>query len=92
MFLRKAKKWIQGAIKRPGALTAKAKRAGKSVSEYCASLGENADTRTKRQCALFHTLRRMSRKRKLKKMSDFTKQELWDMVQELEGSQAYLEE
>jgi hypothetical protein len=58
-----AKNWVAGAVKRPGALTAKAKRAGKSVSAYCASLGPNADTRTKRQCALYHTLRRMSKKR-----------------------------
>lgn len=58
------KKWIAGAIRRPGALTAKAKRAGKSVAGYCASLGEGASTQTKRQCALFHTLRHMARKRK----------------------------
>jgi hypothetical protein len=31
------KKWIQSAIKRPGALTKKAKAAGKSISEYCGS-------------------------------------------------------
>jgi hypothetical protein len=58
-----AKKWIQEAIKRPGALTAKAKAAGKSVAEFCASLGENADTRTKRQCALAGTLRRLVKKK-----------------------------
>ena len=56
--------WIKGAIKRPGSLTAKAKRAGKSVAGYCAGLGPNADSRTKRQCALYRTLRRMSKKRK----------------------------
>ncbi len=39
-------------IRRPGALTAKAKAAGKSVSAYCSGLGEGADTRTKRQCNL----------------------------------------
>ncbi len=33
----KAKKFIQKAIKRPGALTAKAKRAGESVKEYAQS-------------------------------------------------------
>ncbi len=60
------KKWIAGAIRRPGSLTAKAKRAGKSVSAYCASLGPNASTQTKRQCALYHTLRRMSKKKKRK--------------------------
>ena len=30
-----AKKWIQDAIKKPGSLTAAAKRAGKSIAEYC---------------------------------------------------------
>jgi hypothetical protein len=54
-----AKRWIQRAIKRPGALTAKAKGAGKSISSYCA--GKNLSTRTKRQCALAKTLRRMSK-------------------------------
>ena len=47
--------WIRGATKRPGALTAKAKAAGKSITEYCAS--PNLDMRTKRQCALAKTLR-----------------------------------
>jgi hypothetical protein len=64
-----AKKWIQGAIQHPGALTAKAKAAGKSVSEYCASLGPNADARTKRQCNLFHILRGLGKKRKLESMT-----------------------
>lgn len=32
-----AKKFIQGAIKRPGALTAKAKEAGMSVAEFAAA-------------------------------------------------------
>jgi hypothetical protein len=30
------KKWIAGAIKHPGAFTAKAKKAGKSVAEFAA--------------------------------------------------------
>ena len=58
------KKWIQGAIKRPGALTAKAKAAGKTVSEYIANPPKNASTRTKRQIALAKTLRKMRRKKK----------------------------
>ena len=33
-----AKDWIKGAIKKPGALTAAAKSAGKSISEYCQNL------------------------------------------------------
>lgn len=55
-----AKKWIQKAIKRPGALTAKAKSAGKSISAYCA--GANLSTRTKRQCALAKTLAKIRKK------------------------------
>lgn len=55
-----AKKWIQGAIKRPGALRAKAKAAGMSVSEYCS---QKHTGRTARQCALAKTLSKM-RKRK----------------------------
>ena len=31
---RKPRKWMQTAVKRPGALTAKAKRAGMSVQAY----------------------------------------------------------
>lgn len=50
-----AKDWIKGAIKHPGALTAKAKAAGKSITSYCAS--PNLDTHTKRQCSLAKTLK-----------------------------------
>ena len=57
-----AKNWIAGAITHKGALTKKAKAAGKSISVYCASLPESADTETKRQCALFHTLGKMRKK------------------------------
>lgn len=45
-------------VKRPGALTAKAKKAGKSISEFCA--GEHHG-RTAKQCALakaFKTMRK----------------------------------
>ena len=47
--------WIQGAIKRPGALTAKAKAAGMSISQYCAQA--NISTQSKRQCNLVKTLK-----------------------------------
>lgn len=57
-------KWIQRAIKRPGALTRKAKSAGKSITQYCAQ--GNLSTQSKRQCALAKTLKGMSRKRKKK--------------------------
>jgi hypothetical protein len=49
------KNWIQGAIKRPGALTKKAKAAGKSISSYCKS--GKLTTQTKRQCNLAKTLK-----------------------------------
>jgi len=54
-----AEKWIQGAIKRPGAFKAKAKAAGKSTAGYARSVlkeGSQASTRTKRQAALAQTL------------------------------------
>jgi hypothetical protein len=49
------KNWIKGAIKRPGALTKKAKAAGKSISSYCK--GGKLTTQTKRQCNLAKTLK-----------------------------------
>lgn len=49
------KNWIKGAIKRPGALTKKAKAAGKSITQYCQ--GSKLSTRTKRQCNLAKTLK-----------------------------------
>jgi len=52
-------KWIQGAIKRPGAFSAKAKAAGKSTAAFARSAlkeGSHASTRTKRQAALAQTL------------------------------------
>jgi len=56
------KKWIQSAIKKPGALTAKAKAAGVSVSQYINSPPKNISTTTKRQIALAKTLRKMRKK------------------------------
>lgn len=57
---KKKKKWIQKAVQRKGDLTRKAKNEGKTVAEFCADLGPQADTRTKRQCALYRTLRGMN--------------------------------
>lgn len=57
-----AKKWIQGAIKRPGALTRKAKAAGMSVAAYIDNPPRGVTTQTKRQIALAKTLRKLSRK------------------------------
>lgn len=59
------KKWIQKAIKRPGAFSAKAKRAGMSTQEYASKVtkpGSKADTRTKRQANLAKTLAKLRRK------------------------------
>lgn len=59
---RKRKKWIKGAIKRPGALRRKAKRAGKSITAYCSQ--KNLSTRTKKQCALAKTLGKLRRRKR----------------------------
>ena len=60
-----AKNWIQGAIKHPGALTAKAKHAGESLSQY---MGEaHKDPTTRRQVAMARTLMAMNHRRKGKK-------------------------
>lgn len=56
-----AKKWIQGAIKHPGALTQRAKAAGMSLSEYMAA--PHRSTEIKREINLARTLMAMNRKR-----------------------------
>lgn len=53
-----AKNWIQGAIKYPGALTAKAKRAGKSVHAYAEQM-KHAPGTTGKQARLALTLERL---------------------------------
>ncbi len=61
------KKWIQGAIKRPGAFTAKAKKAKKTVSAYATSVlkkGSKATKLTKQQANLAKTFAKMRTKRK----------------------------
>ena len=58
-------KWIQRAIKRPGAFTKKAKAAGMTTSAYARRVlkkGSTASTRTKRQASLANTLRKMGRR------------------------------
>ena len=55
-----AEKWIQRAIKHPGALTAKAKAAGMTIKQYCSQSG--LSTHSKRQCALARTLERLSKR------------------------------
>jgi hypothetical protein len=57
-----AEKWIQKAITRPGAFSAKAKAAGKGTQAFARSVlkeGSKASTRTKRQAALAQTLSKL---------------------------------
>lgn len=61
------KKWIQKAIKRPGAFTAKAKKAKKSVSAFATTVTKNPkkySTLTVRQANLAKTLGKISKKKK----------------------------
>jgi hypothetical protein len=58
----KKKKWIAGAIKKPGSLTAAAKRKDMSISEYCAQ--GNLSGKAKKRCALAKTLKGMHKKGK----------------------------
>lgn len=61
-----AKKWIQSAIKNPGAFTKKAKAAGMSVQEYASKVtkkGSGASTQTKRQANLAKTLKKINKGR-----------------------------
>jgi len=50
-----AKNFIKGAIKHPGALTAAAKAAGKSISQFCAQ--GNLSATNKKRCSLAKTLK-----------------------------------
>lgn len=56
------KRWIQGAIKRPGALTRKAKAAGMGVQAF-ARAHRHSPGRLGRQSRLALTLKKISRKR-----------------------------
>lgn len=49
--------WIEGAVKHPGALTEKAKRAGESLSKFKGQHHDNPTTQ--RQVALAKTLGKM---------------------------------
>lgn len=51
-----AKNWIAGAIKRPGALKAKAKKAGQSTMSFAQS-HDTGNSRTAKQSRLAETLR-----------------------------------
>ncbi len=64
MAAKKDKKWIQGAIKRPGAFTAKAKKAGKTVAGMAAAVTKNPkkySPLTRKQAALAKTLRKINK-------------------------------
>ena len=61
-----AKKWIQQAIKRPGALRAKAKRAGAlkdGISSTWLSQQAKKKGRTGRQARLAQTLKKLPRRK-----------------------------
>ena len=67
---RRAQKWIQKAIKRPGSLTRKAKARGMTPLEFARKVKANPeryDTQTRRQANLALTLARLSRRKKKKK-------------------------
>lgn len=60
------KNWIQGAIKRPGAFTKKAKAAGKGVQAFASKVSANPDkysSRTVKQANLAKTLSKMRKKK-----------------------------
>jgi hypothetical protein len=60
-----ADKWIQGAVKRPGAFTAKAKGAGEGVQQYARHVlapGSGASTLTKQQANFARNMSRLSRR------------------------------
>lgn len=60
------KKWIQEAITSPGSFSAKAKKAGKSTTEYAKSVtkkSSKASEKTKKQANLAKTLSKMRKKK-----------------------------
>jgi hypothetical protein len=59
----KKKKWIAGAIKRPGAFTKKAKAAGMGVQAYARKM-KGAGGRTGKQARLALTLAGLRKKKK----------------------------
>lgn len=62
-----ADKWIQDAIKRPGAFTKKAKKRGISTKEFAAKVSSNPeryDERTVKQANLAKTLGKLRKKKK----------------------------
>ena len=67
MAARKAnQKWIQGAIKKPGALRSslKVKKGKKITAKQLAKASKSKNPTTRRRAALAKTLRKISRKNK----------------------------
>jgi len=63
----KAKNWIKGAIRRPGAFTKKAKAAGETTEQYAAAVtkpGSKAPALTKKQANLAKTLAKLRKNKK----------------------------
>lgn len=63
------KKWIQKAIKRPGAFTAKAKKAGKTPAGFATAVTKNPDKYSKltvQQANFAKTLKKITNKNKKK--------------------------
>ena len=54
-----AKKWMQTAVKKPGALNAAAESAGKSKSEFC----KTATGKNKKRCTLWRTFNKYRNKK-----------------------------
>ena len=64
------KNWIQGAVKRPGAFTKKAKAAGMSVQQFAKHVDDNKSkysTRTERQANLAQTFAKIRKEQAEKK-------------------------
>lgn len=63
----KDKKWIQKAIKNPGAFTRWAKRQGLSMSEAIRKGKKSKNPTIRRRAILAETLRKLAKKRKKRK-------------------------
>ena len=66
---KKKKKWIQGAIKKPGSFTAWCKRQGfKGVTQACIEKGKRSkNPKIRKRANLAQTLRKLTKKKGRKK-------------------------
>jgi hypothetical protein len=53
------KKWIAGAIKNPGALTAQAARVGMTPTQFCSQPKSKLSPLAQRRCTLMRTLKKV---------------------------------